>query len=385
MDRFFMLTFFHLDLDAFFVSVEQVLDPSLNGKPVIVGADPQGRGVVTACSYEARKFGLHSAMPIGKAYKLCPHGIYLRGHLKEYQSYSEAVENILRKYAPILQQASIDEFCMDFTGCEKIYGNLFMFASYLQREIWDELSLPCSIGIGSNKTIAKIASDCMKPKGITYVLPGMEKDFLAPMPVETIPGVGKVTMKSLHNKGFHLIGDIANIPQDYFSTTFGKYGVYLWEKANGKGTEYLTISHERKNISKETTFYEDVVNEKIIEQTIFRLTGKICQTLRNENWRTGTVNIKLRNSDFVTITRAKTIKPTSDDKIIYETARNLFNDAYKKGSAIRLIGVHLSNLTTFAEQEILFEDEDMRRNKMLKAVDSLRTKYGFKSVQVGVA
>ena len=206
-----MRTIFHLDLDAFFVSVERILDPSLKGKPVIVGGDPKyGRGVVTACSYEARVFGLHSAMPIRTAYRLCPHGIYLHGSHNEYSYFSKAVKNILKQYAPVIEKASIDEFYMDFTGCRNVYGSLFAFASFLQKEIWEKLSLPCSIGIGSNKTIAKIGSDCMKPQGITYIMPGMEKDFLAPMPVETIPGVGKVDRKSTRLNSSHT--DISRMP-----------------------------------------------------------------------------------------------------------------------------------------------------------------------------
>ncbi len=264
-----MRTIFHLDLDAFFVSVERILDPKLNGKPVIVGGDPHGRGVVAACSYEARKYGLHSAMPIRNAFKLCPRGIYLHGHYSEYSRYSKAVKNILSSYAPVIEQASIDEFYMDFTGCEKIYGNFIQFAEKLQKEIWEKLSLPCSIGIGSNKTIAKIGSDCMKPQGITYVVPGLEKEFLAPMPVETIPGVGKITLKELNDKGFYKIGDISKAPQEFFSGAFGKSGIYLWRKANGLGTDFLTIEREQKSISKETTFEKDESNKEVVENTLF--------------------------------------------------------------------------------------------------------------------
>ncbi|MFA7290296.1 MAG: DNA polymerase IV, partial [Melioribacteraceae bacterium] len=248
-----MKTIFHLDLDAFFVSVERVLDPSLEGKPVIVGGDPNSRGVVAACSYEARKYGLHSAMPIKTAYKLCPQGIYLHGSHKEYVRFSKNVKAILENYSPMIEQASIDEFFMDFTGCEYIYGSLFMFASRLQKEIWDKLSLPCSIGIGSNKNVAKIGSDCMKPKGITYIIHGYEKEFLAPMPISVIPGVGKVTQKTLNSKGFYVISDIQNSPADYFALLFGKHGISLWNRANGEGSDLLTLSHQRKSISKETT------------------------------------------------------------------------------------------------------------------------------------
>jgi DNA polymerase-4 len=245
-----MRTIFHLDLDAFFVSVERILDPSLKGKPVIVGGDPKfGRGVVTACSYEAREYGLHSAMPIRTAYRLCPHGVYIHGSHSEYSYFSKAVKNILKQYAPVIQKASIDEFYMDFTGCRNVYGSLFAFAAFLQKEIKEKLSLPCSIGIGSNKTIAKIGSDCMKPQGITYIMPGMEKEFLSPMPVETIPGVGKVTLKDFHSKGIYRICDITNLPQDYFAAAYGKYGIDLYRKACGGGSEYLSIEREQKSIS----------------------------------------------------------------------------------------------------------------------------------------
>ncbi len=378
-----MRTIFHLDLDTFFVSVERILEPSLEGKLVIVGGDPHGRGVVAACSYEAREYGLHSAMPIRTAYRLCPHGVYLHGHYSEYVEYSKKVKGILEKYAPILEQTSIDEFYMDFTGCTNIYGSLFMFAAKLQKEIRDELSLPCSIGIGSNRTIAKIGSDSMKPKGITYVLPGMEKEFLAPMPIETIPGIGKVTQHSLNMKGFYTIGDIQKLPEDYFTVAFGKYGADLWNKASGKGTEYLGSSQERKSISKETTFEIDIVDKKEIEAIIFELTGKVCQSLRNRNWFTSTVGIKLRYSDFVTITRDVTIKPTDDDKIVFDSVVRLFRNAYTRRVGIRLIGIRLTKFSEFTEQENLFQDENTLRKKMLRAIQRIRDKYGYDAIKVG--
>lgn len=378
-----MKTIFHLDLDAFFVSVERIIDPSLNGKPVIVGGDPHGRGVVAACSYEAREYGLHSAMPIRNAFRLCPHGIYLHGHFKEYERYSGAVKKILEKYAPLIEQASIDEFYMDFTGCTSMYGSLFEFGTKLQKEIWNELSLPCSIGIGSNKTIAKIGSDCLKPKGITYVIPGMEKEFLAPMPIEAMPGIGKVTQRSLNAKGFYTLGDIANTSEDYFSAAFGKYGTEIWRRANGEGTEYLSQSQERKSISKETTFGTDITDKREIESVIFDLTGKVGQSLRNRSWLVSTVGIKLRYSDFVTLTREKTIIPSDDDKVIYETAIKLFRNAYTRRVGVRLIGVHLTKFSEFSEQENLFEEEAAVRKKMLHAVQKIRDKFGYNSIHIG--
>lgn len=379
-----MRTIFHLDLDSFFVSVERILDPSLKGKPVIVGANPEyGRGVVAACSYEAREYGLHSGMPIKQAYQLCPNGIYLNGNHKEYSQYSKAVKRILEKYAPLIEQASVDEFYMDFTGTKNIYGSLYMFAVKLQKEIFDKLQLPCSIGIGSNKTIAKICSDYAKPKGITYVVPGMEKEFLSPLPVETIPGVGKVTLQDLHLKGIYKIGELAKLSEDYLITAFGKYGAALWIKANGGGSEYLNPPTERKSISKERTYGKDENNRSEIEQTLFKLNGQVCQLLRDKNWQASTISIKLRYSDFVTLTRAKTIKPTDDDKIIYETAVKLLHKADTRRVSIRLVGIHLTKFNEFTEQEEIFEDEDIKRKKMFRAITKIRDKFGYASIQFG--
>ncbi|HLG31483.1 MAG TPA: DNA polymerase IV [Ignavibacteriaceae bacterium] len=381
-----MRTIFHLDLDAFFVEVERILDPSLKGKPVIVGGDPKyGRGVVAACSYEARKFGLHSAMPIRTAYKLCPHGIYMHGHGDEYTLFSKAVKNILEQYAPLIEQASIDEFYLDMTGTQKMYGSMFAFASRIQKEIWERPGLPCSIGIGSNKTAAKIGSDCMKPNGITYILPGMEKEFLAPMPVETIPGVGKVMKQSLNARGIYRIGDITKLPSDYFSAAFGKYGIDLWRKAHGDGTEYLTIQRRRKSISREQTFGNDVTSEEELKNNLHYLAGKVCQSLRNKSWEASTVDIKLRYTDFQTLTRAKTIKPTDDDKIIFETAWGLMKKARTRRVGVRLIGVGVTNFSPLSEQEFLFEDYEVKRKKMMRAVTRVRDKYGYDSLLIGSA
>jgi len=379
-----MRTIFHLDLDTFFVSVERILNPSLNGKPVIVGAKPEdGRGVIAACSYEAREYGLHSAMPIKQAYRLCPNGIYLHGTHKEYSRYSKAVKHILEHYAPQIEQASIDEFYMDFTGTNHIYGSMYMLAIKLQKEILEKLSLPCSIGIGSNKTIAKICSDYAKPKGVTYVLPGMEREFLSPLPVETIPGVGKVMLQNLHSKGIYKINDITKLSEDYFLAAFGKFGSALWRKANGKGQEYLNPPHKRKSISKERTYGKDENNRAKIETTLFKLVGEVCQLLRNKNWQAATVSIKLRYSDFVTLTRAKSIKPTDDDKTIFETAVKLLRKADTRRVSIRLVGIHLTKFNEFSEQEEIFEDEEIIRKKMFRAITKIRDKFGYSAIHFG--
>jgi DNA polymerase-4 len=380
-----MRTIFHLDLDTFFVSVERILDPSLKGKPVIVGGDPKyGRGVVAACSYEAREYGLHSAMPIRTAYRLCPHGVYIHGSHSDYSYFSKAVKNILKQYAPVIESASIDECYMDFTGCQSVYGSLFAFAAFLQKEIKEKLSLPCSIGIGSNKTIAKIGSDCMKPQGITYIMPGMEKEFLVPMPVETIPGVGKVTLKDLHSKGIYRICDITKLPQDYFAAAYGKYGIDLYRKANGGGSEYLNVEREQKSISHERTF-KDVTSKKFLKNKLFELTGKVCQELRDKGWQASTINIKLRYSDFKTLTRSKTIKPTDDDRIVFDAAWDIMMKAHTRRIAVRLIGIKLSKFKEYSEQEELFEFEEIKRRRMLHAINIIRSHYGYDIIEMGTS
>ncbi|PID62393.1 MAG: DNA polymerase IV [Ignavibacteriae bacterium] len=379
-----MVTIFHLDLDSFFVSVERILNPKLEGKPVIVGADPKkGRGVVATCSYEARKYGLHSAMPIARAYKLCPQGIYVHGRHREYSKYSKAVRTILEQYAPIIEQASIDEFYMDFSGTKKLYASMYLLGLNLQSEIYEKLHLPCSIGIGSNKTIAKICSDYAKPKGVTYVINGMEKEFLAPLPVETIPGVGKATLRKLNANGIFKIGHLADLSESFLISLLGKYGTSLWKKANGMGKTSISINRQRKSISKERTYLEDESDRKIIEGTIFQLTGKVCQSLRNKKWLASTIGIKLRYSNFTTLTRAITIKPTDDDKIVFNKTKKLFYKADNKKMSIRLVGIYLTNFDKTANQVELFEDENKRRKEMFNAVTKIRDKYGYSSIQFG--
>ncbi len=371
----------YLDLDSFFVSVERILDPSLRGKPVIVGADPeQGRGVVAACSYEAREYGLHSAMPIKEAYRLCPHGIYLHGHHKEYELFSRAVKRLLEKYTPQIEQASVDEFYMDFSGLKKRYGSMFELAKKMQREVWQKLSLPASVGIGSNKTIAKIGSDYAKPNGITYVLPGMEKEFLAPLPIETLPGVGKVMQQKLNEKGFRIIADIARMTADYFATAFGKAGLNLWEKANGRGSEILIPRGVQKSISKAHTYEKDVIDFTKMESTLFELTAKVCQSLRNLNLQTTVVSVKLRYSDFITVTRDKKVKPTDDDGEIFETVRRLLKQAYSRRVSVRLVGVKLSRFVEYSEQLTLFDEKAAARKRLFRTITKIRDKYGYSSI-----
>ncbi len=373
----------HLDLDTFFVSVERILNPSLEGKPVIVGANPKGRGVVSACSYEAREFGLRSGMPIRQAYKLCPKGIYLRGHFDEYSRYSRLVKNIIKSHTPVVEQASIDEFYIDFIESKNRFSSAFNFATALQKEILETLSLPCSIGIAKNKTVAKITSDFGKPLGITFVPIGMEKEFLAPLPIEVIPGIGKVMSKKFRDRGFYKIGDIARFPSEYFSTSFGKFGTIIWEKANGQGSELLNTGFEQKSYSRETTFKEDVMGIGALKKKLFSLTGEVAQDVRDHNVKAATITLKLRYSDFVTITRSHTIDHTDDDKIIFDTAFKLLQKCYTRRIAVRLIGIGLSKVSTFSKQQSLFDNDEAKRQSMFAVVNSLRKKYGYDIIEIG--
>ncbi len=378
--------FFHLDLDAFFISVERILDPQIIGKPVVVGGDPHGRGVVAACSYEAREYGIYSGMPIRKAYQLCPHGIYLRGHYDEYVRYSNVVRRILENKFPLVEQASIDEFYLDFTGCEGIYGHPYFYASRIQGEIKRELGLPCSIGIASNKFVAKVASDYAKPEGITFVVPGREAEFLDPLPVEAMPGVGEVMKRELNDRGFYTIGQIARTPKSYFQMVFGKWGAVMHSHACGEGSNLISIHYEQKSISRETTFQTDTTDFEFVEKTLLELVEDAGNALRAENYMAGTISVKLRYSDFVTVTRAKTISEVTDnDKVIFKVALNLLHKAWTRRVSIRLVGIHLSNFVITTEQEKLFPSLEEKQRRVLRTIDRLKSKYGFEVIRFGVA
>ncbi|HKI78571.1 MAG TPA: DNA polymerase IV [Ignavibacteriaceae bacterium] len=380
-----MRTIFHLDLDTFFVSVERIIDPSLKGKPVIVGGDPKiGKGVVAACSYEARKYGLHSAMPIKLAYRLCPNGIYLHGSFLEYERYSNMVKKFLTNLSPVIEQASIDEFYMDFTGTVRIYGSPLMLANYITKEIKNKFGLPCSIGIAANKTTAKIACDVSKPEGLIYLSESTAKHFLEQLPVERIPGVGKKTLSKLHSLAIYKIKDITTIPADFFTTTFGKFGLDIWRKANAEGTEYLTPEREQKGMSKEVTFGKDILIEKKIEKVIFQHVSKLCHQLRSENITASTISLKLRYTDFKTLIRSITLRePTNLDHKAYEEAVNLFRKAHTRRIGIRLIGVRFSNFRFFSDQCALFDNRGESLKRMYTAIDRIRKKYDYKVIRIG--
>ena len=382
-------TYFHVDMDAFFVSVEELFDPSLKGKPVVVGGQSNQRGVVSAASYAARKFGVHSAMPLRTAYRLCPQAIFVDGHPDRYRDYSRKVYKVLQGFSPQVEMASVDEAYMDITGTERLHGPPMMAAHRLHESVKKETNLNCSIGIASARMVAKVASDQAKPNGVLWILPGQESRFLAPLDVRKIPGVGKVTEKNLQALGIRKVGDLAALDEDYLKQQFGQWGLALAGKSRGKdaGGWYDSEVGENgdpKSISHETTFNEDTADPETLEATLAHLSEMVGRRLREHNLYTRTVQLKLRYSDFTTITRAHSFDhATQLDTEIFQQVRALFRTNRKANSKIRLLGVHLSGFEAAEGQlDLLGEDRTKKWRKALTAVDQIRDKFGENSVSL---
>ncbi len=374
----------HLDLDCFFVSVERINNPDLRGKPVAVGGNPKGRGVVASASYEARAFGVRSAMPAAKALRLCPQLVIVRGHHGEYSVYSDKLYKRILDFAPVVERASIDEMYMDFTGCEALYhNNLPGFMKTLQRLVWDEFTLPCTIALASNKAIAKIAAGTVKPAGVIYVPHGTEKEFLAPLSIDVIPGVGEKTGEFLKARGFRIVSDLQSVTPKRATDLLGKHGTWIYNVAQGLGSEHLTTDWVRKSISNEETFGKDIANRHELEKELFSLVENVCSSLRSHRWKAKTITLKLRYSDFKTITRAASINPTSDDAVVFRTVQDLLRKAYTRSLAIRLLGIGLSNFVEEAEQELELFPSIKKRDQMLHALDKIREKFGDDVIHAG--
>ena len=336
-------------MDAFFVSVEELFDPSLKGKPVVVGGQRDERGVVSAASYAARKFGVHSAMPLRTAAKLCPQAIFVDGHPDRYRECSEQVFGVLSQFSPLVEMASIDEAYLDMTGTDRLHGPPLRSAHTLHTKMKDRTRLNCSIGIGASRLIAKVSSAQAKPNGVLWIVPGEEAKFLAPLNVRDIPGVGKVMEKNLNAIGIHRVGDLAKLEEDDLEGRFGKWGLALAGKAKGEdaGAWFDAEVGERtdaKSISHEHTFNDDTANPEQLESTLMRLSEMVGRRLREHGYHARTVQLKLRYKDFTTITRAHSLEtPTQLDTEIFEQIRVLFRKNWKKGIPIRLLGVHTSS------------------------------------------
>lgn len=374
----------HLDMDAFFVSVEVLENPSLKGKPVIVGADPDGRGVVAAASYEARRFGIHSAQPIRTAKKLCPHAVFLRGHYDKYRIYSQEVYTILGTFSPVVEMVSIDEAYLDLTGCERLHGSAFRAADQLMRAVKEETGLNCSVGLSTSHLVSKIASDQAKPHGLLYLLPGYEAKFLAPLPVRRMPGIGKVTEPELRSLGIATIGDLQVFGLERLSRRFGKYGEWLYRKSLGQDIEAYAHDDEPKSISHETTFDADTSDLEGLERTLSYLSQLVARRLRDHGFFARTVGLKLRDADFRTLTRDVTLdEPTRLDFVIFENVLRLFGKSWTRGSKVRLVGVRASNLERTAFQRNLLEAPKREKlDRALEAADKVRERYGFDAVRL---
>ncbi len=368
----------HLDLDSFFVSVEMLHDPSLKGKAVIVGGT-KDRGVVTTCSYEARKFGVHSAMPMKTAMKLCPHAILVRGTRGEYSRYSRWVTDIIAAKAPLFEKASIDEFYIDLTGMDKFFDP-YQWTIDLRNEIIDQTKLPISFGLATNKMVAKIATDEAKPNGYLFIQPGMEKAFLAPLPVNKFSGVGEHTYETLKSMGIYTIKDLSETAIEILEKKLGKYGSDLWQKSQGIHFSEVHAYHEAKSISNEHTFEENKTDIPFLLSELVRMTERVAYELRQDGKLTGCITVKIRYPNFETTSKQTTIDYTLRDDELIPVAIDLFHKLYRKGQPIRLLGVRLSELTQHAVQASLFDDAE-KKNKLYKAIDDVKNTFGKSKLQ----
>ena len=363
----------HFDLDSFFVSVEILNDPSLKGKPVIVGGSKE-RGVVSTCSYEARKFGVHSARPMKTAMKLCPHALIVRGTRGEYSRYSRWVTDIIAAKAPLFEKASIDEFYIDLTGMDKFFDP-YQWTMDLRKEIIDSTRLPISFGLATNKMVAKIATDEAKPNGCLCVQPGMEKAFLAPLPVNKYSGVGEHTYETLKQMGIFTIQQLSDTPTAILEKKLGKYGLDLWQKSQGIHHGQVHPYHEAKSISCENTFEENSTDIEFLLSELVRMTERVGYELRQDEKLTGCIAVKIRYPDFETTSRQTTIDYTLRDDELIPVAIDLFHKLYRKGQPVRLLGVRLSELTNHPIQTSLFDDA-AKKNDLYKAIDAVKNKFG---------
>lgn len=375
----------HVDMDAFFVSVELLERPELRGKPVIVGGGPNQRGVVTAASYEARKFGVHSAMPLRTAGRLCPHAVYLDGHHAKYSEWSDRVATILAKFSPIVEMVSIDEAYLDLSGTERLHGPPLAAADKLLRTITRDTGLPCSGGLASTRLVAKVASDQAKPRGLLWVAPGSEARFLAPLPVRKIPGIGEVTERALRALRIETVEQIAAQSLEKLQKVFGQWGTALYRKARGGDSYEFVIDAEPKSISHNHTFGEDTDDTVALTAMLSHLSQKACKRLREAGLTTRTLTLTIRYAGFDTYTRSKTLsEPTQLDADIFAVLQKLFREHRNHRRKIRLLGVSLGGLTHGAEQLDLLSAERRAKLEMLtRATDHLRDRFGFGAVQFG--
>ena len=372
-------TILHVDLDAFFAAVEQRDRPELRGRPVIVGGDPRGRGVVSAASYEARRFGVHSAMSLREALRRCPDGVFLPVDGRRYQAASREVMAVLRRFTPAVEPISIDEAFLDVTGSTALFGDGPTIARRIKDAVRDEVGLTASVGVATTKLVAKIASDLRKPDGLVVVEPGDEATFLAPLPIARLWGVGEKTATVLADYGVRTIGDLAALPPDVVIRRFGKHGASLVERARGLDADPVHEGDPAKSIGHEHTFDTDTSDPEIIERTLLAMADGVAGRLRSAGVRASTIAVKIRDSSFRTITRQRTLaEPTDLTEPIFRAAIELARPEVR-GIRVRLLGVTASHLGE-REQLGLFVDDDPRRRAAIEAADRLRRRYGADAV-----
>lgn len=378
-------TIMHIDLDAFFVSVEQVLNPELKGKPVVVGGRPGGRGVVASASYEARAFGVHSGMPLKTARQLCPQAIFVEGSFPRYRQASEKFMAILADFSPFIEPMGIDEAYLDVTGFESLYGSIHQMAVTIRQRIKNELGLCASVGIASNKVVAKVASDLSKPDGLLEVPRGEEHIFLSPLSIDKLPGVGRKTEQILWGLGIQTIGKLSALPVDALKSHLGVFGEVLHRWASGVDDRKVEMPAAAKSISRETTFEKDNRNRTLLKATLRYLTERVGAELRESRKAARCVTIKLRWADFTTITRQQTLRqPTDADQVIFTTGLKLMNRALlTEKQPVRLIGIGVAILVESGQQLNLLDSSAQRLERLNRAIDRIREKYGFTAIQTG--
>jgi DNA polymerase-4 len=375
----------HVDMDAFFVSVELLERPELRGKPVVVGGRPDQRGVVTAASYEARKFGIQSAMPLRTAGKLCPHAIFLDGHHQKYTQWSDRVATILNGFSPIVEMVSIDEAYLDLAGTQRLHGPPLAAADKLLRSITRQTGLPCSGGLATTRLVAKVASEQGKPRGLVWVAPGREEAFLAPLPVRKIPGIGQVTERALRALGIETVAQIAREPHERLEKIFGQWGNALYRKARGGDSYEFLVDAEPKSISQNHTFGEDTSDETAMSAMLSHLSQKACKRLREAGLSTRTLTLTIRYAGFDTYTRSRTLpESTQLDADISSSFLQLFQQHRNRKRKVRLLGVSLSHFSHGGEQlDLLDAERRGKLEKLTQATDRLRDRFGFGAVQFG--
>jgi len=371
-------TVVHMDLDSFFVSVSRLEHPALVGKPVIVGGSSD-RGVVAACSYEARAYGVHSAMPIRMAKRLCPDALIVRGDYERYSYYSGMVTDIIHEKVPLYEKSSIDEFYIDLSGMDRFYG-CYGFATELRQKIMKETALPISFGLSQNKTVSKVATGEAKPNGQMKIDHGTEKPFLAPLSVSKIPGAGEKTTAMLRSMGVEKIHTLQEMPVKLMERVMGENGIVLWKKANGIDNSPVEPYNERKSISTEETFDSDTIDITFLKALLVKMVEKLAFQLRTENKLTACVTVKLRYSNFDTHTMQCRISYTSNDHTLIARTKELFDKLYERRMLVRLLGVRFSHLVGGGHQINLFEDSEEIIN-LYQAMDKMRQKFGDGAVQ----